>query len=262
MSETLEARRARLAELEARDWVHVNCTRCGAHGVVAAPGQEADALCGGCRLIDASLATAISRLPAETPPRMVWSGSGASEPQETAQGVAPMVCPVFIYGSGVNGCGHDMPGPVGDLAGTALLAGWCVERGHSRVGAVGGVDWWSVRFARPGWGGYAVRRGDAWKSVCVTGETLPPFMALGVTELLTWLADPAACGDAWFAEVRRKVAAAELHAKQVRCPGPPRCVVAGPWTAAGVAPVPGEHTHRADGAIVRKVSRKEAQAGL
>lgn len=252
MSETLDARRARLAALEARDWVHVDCTRCGAHGVVAAPGQEADALCGGCRLVDASLATAISRLPAETPSPMVWSGSSVSEPHEAAQGVEAVACPP---GREI----HVPPKPVSDLADAAWAAGWSRQVRHS---VVGGVDWWSVRFGRPGWGGYAVRRGDAWVSVCVTGETLPPFMALGVTELRQWLADPAACGEAWFAEVRRKVAAAELHAKQVRCPGPPRCVVVGPWTAAGVAPAPGEHTHRADGSIVRKVSRKEAQAGL
>lgn len=256
VSETLEARRARLAALEARDWVHVDCTRCGAHGVVAAPGQEVEALCGGCRLVEASLATAISRLPAETPPPMVWSGSGDSEPQEAAQAVKVVPCGTL--------CVHPVPRPVRDLCSAAEASGWSVSERHS---VAGGVDWWSVRFGRnlPDGGafaGYAVRRGDAWVSVCVTGETLPPFMALGVTELRTWLADPAACGEAWFAEVRRKVAAAELHAKQVRCPGPPRCVVAGPWTAAGVAPVPGEHTHRADGAIVRKVSRKEAQAGL
>lgn len=256
MSETLEARRARLAALEARDWVHVDCTRCGAHGVVAAPGQETDALCGGCRLVDASLAAAISRLPAETPPPMVWSGSGVSEPQEATQGVEVVACEP-------GECGHLMPGPVDQLQAVAVRAGWHTGVRHS---VVGGVDWWSVRFGRnlPDGGvfaGYAVRRGDVWVSVCVTGETLPPFMALGVTELRTWLADPKACGEAWFAEVRRKVAAAELHAKQVRCPGPPRCVVAGPWTVDGVAPAPGEHTHRADGAIVKKVSRKEVKHG-
>lgn len=257
MSETLEARRTRLAALEARDWVHVDCTRCGAHGVVAAPGQEVDALCGGCRLTEASLAIAISRLPAETPPPMAWSGSGDPEPQEAAQGVEAFMPPCGPS------CVHPVPKPVAQLAVQAHLDGWGTAHWHSTVG---GVDWWSVRFGRnlPDGGvfaGYAVRRGDAWKSVCVTGETLPPFMALGVTELRTWLADPAACGAAWFAEVRRKVAAAELHAKQVRCLGSPRCVVAGPWTAAGVAPAPGEHTHRADGAIVKKVSRKEVKHG-
>lgn len=251
MSETLEARRARLAALEARDWVHVDCTRCGAHGVVAAPGQEAEALCGGCRLIDASLATAISRLPAETPPPMVWSRPESLGAQIGSGAVKVVPC---LPGM----CVHLMPGPVDQLRAVAVRAGWGTGVRHSTVG---GVDWWSVRFGRPGWGGYAVRRGDAWSSVCVTGQTLPPFMALGVTELRRWLADPAACGEAWFAEVRQKVAASELHAKQVRCPGPPRCVVAGPWTAAGVAPAPGEHTHRADGSIVRKVSRKEVKHG-
>lgn len=251
MSETLEARRARLAALEARDWVHADCTRCGAHGVVAAPGQEADALCGGCRLVDASLATAISRLPAETPPPMVWSRPESLGAQIGSGAVKVVPC---LPGQ----CLHARPKPVHDLQGCAAGHGWAASVRHSTVG---GVDWWTVRFGRPGWGGYAVRRGDVWTSVCVTGETLPPFMALGVTELRQWLADPAACGEAWFAEVRRKVAAAELHAKQVRCPGPPRCVVAGPWTAVGVAPAPGEHTHRADGAIVKKVSRKEVKHG-
>lgn len=255
MAETLERRRARLAELEARDWVRTGCTRCGAAGVVCAPGQEGGALCGGCRLQDASLATAISRLPAETPPPMVWSGSGDPELQGAAQGVEAVPCGDF--------CAHAQPGPVTAVWGAAVDAGWTALVRHSVVGV---VDWWSVRFGRnlPDGGafaGYAVRRGDVWTSVCVTGETLPPFMELGVTELRIWLADPAACGEAWFGEVRRKVVAAALHAKQVRCPGPPHCVPIGPWTAAGAAPAPGEHTHRADGAVVKKVSRKEVQHG-
>lgn len=251
MSETLEARRARLAALEARDWVHVDCTRCGAHGVVAAPGQEVGALCGGCRLREASLATAISRLPAETPPPIVRPTLGRPEPQEAAQGVEVLVCPAW--------CVHSEPGPVTSVANVAADHGWSVAVRHS---VADGVDWWSVRFRRPGWMGYAVRRADDWSSVCVTGETLPPFLGLGVTELRTWLADPAACDDAWFAELRRRAEARERHAKQVRCPGPPQCVPIGPWTAGGAAPVPLEHTHRADGAIVRKVSRKEAVSGL
>lgn len=269
MSETLEARRARLAALEARDWVHTGCTQCGAGGVVCAPGQEAGALCGGCRLQETSLATAIQRLPAVAPPPMVVSGSGKILAQDGAEAVpvAPeRTCPVFVYGSGVNGCGHDMPGPVRDLAGEALMRGWSVQRGHSRgvrSGASAVAELWSVRFRRGTWQGYAVRVGDAWKSVCIAGAALPPFLALGVTDLREWLAEPERCsGAAWIGEARRRQAAAELHKKLVRCPGPPRCVVAGPWTVDGAAPAALDHTHRGDGAIVKKVSRKEAAAGL
>src|ERR1041384_6026236 len=80
-TERREGRRARLAELEGRDWRYGDCRACGAAGVVFAPGQEGNVLCGGCRISEASLATAISRLPANTPPPIVRAGSEQIGPE-------------------------------------------------------------------------------------------------------------------------------------------------------------------------------------
>lgn len=247
MSETLEARRARLAGLEARDWCWVDCSGCGVGNVVCAPSQTAGALCGKCRAQVASTAATILRLPAETPPRVVWSRQESLGAQIGSGAVKVVPC---LPGQ----CLHPWPGPVDELVKIATRLGWGTGVRHSTVG---GVDWWSVRFGRPGWGGYAARRGDAWKSVCVTGTALPPFLGLGVAELREWLADPEACGPAWCDAIRAKVARAALHAKQVACPGAPLCVPVGPWTADGVGPARLDHTHRGDGGIVKKVSRKE-----
>lgn len=256
MSETLEARRTRLAGLEARDWCRVDCSGCGAGNVVCAPSQTVGALCGKCRAQVASTAATILRLPAETPPRVVWSTPEIPEPEIGSEAVTPET----VCGSS---CDHDEPNPVTDLHALAIDQGWYAEIQHSRgtpAGARAVVEMWSVRFRRGTWAGYAVRRGDAWKSVCVTGAALPPFLALGVTELREWLADPDACGPAWCDAIRAKVARAALHAKQVACPGAPLCVPSGPWTVDGVGPARLDHTHRGDGGIVKKVSRKE-QAG-
>lgn len=281
MSETLETRRTRLAALDGRDWQYGACRRCSAERVVYAAGQEGNVLCGACRITEASLATAISRLPAVPPSPVVGSGSGFSGPENGSQAVdqcpvcaatqreplctftghVPPVPPELVC---MQYCGHPLPTPVYDLDDVAILAGWRTEVRHSRGRVMGGngkqlaaADVWSVRMHRGTWMAYAVRRGDVWQSVCITGAALPPFLALGVTELREWLADPDGCGPAWVDKIRGKVAASELHKKLVRCPGAPLCVLHGPDVKVGP-----DHTHRADGAIVKKVSRKEAQAGL
>ncbi len=123
------------------------------------------------------------------------------------------VCPVFAYGQGAPECGHEAPAPVGSLAGLALDCGWLVARGHSRGGVMGGngrqlaaADMWSVRFRRPGWQAYAVRRGAAWSSVALAGDALHPFMAAGVTDLKEWLQAGGAMSAEWYAAIVKREA--------------------------------------------------------
>lgn len=247
-----------IEEPEPVAWSHlvrVACVRrCGAQ-TLADPSQLANALCGPCRLAEASVVTTIQRLPAKTPPRMVWSGSGSRGPEDGSER-AELVPPEFVCGTL---CVHEVPGPVRDLCQVAEDHGWAYLETHSRGGVMGGngkqlavADMWVVRFRKPGWMGYAARRGDEWDSVCITGATLPPFLVLGVTDLRQWLADPEGCGAEWRHAIRDRVARQALHKKIVSCPGAPACVPQGPGRV--VAP---EHTHRADGSIVIKVSRKE-----
>lgn len=155
----------------------------------------------------------------------VWSGMGtnfraAPGGSERAELIPPeYVCLPAREG----GCEHGCPKPVSDLYDHAYGLGWTVEYRHSRGGVVGGTgkqlavaDMWSVRFRRDRWMGYAVRRGAAWSSVCVAGETLPPFLKLGVTGLKEWLAEPDRPAS-WYAEILRaeaeRVAAQKERAK-------------------------------------------------
>lgn len=138
--------------------------------------------------------------------------------------------------------------------------GWQVLTQHSRArnmqanGKQGAKveDFWGVRFRRGEWAGYAVRRGDAWDGVCVTGSVLPPFLALGVTDLRVWLAEPERPAS-WYQEIRERVKARDLASKQRACPGPGLCA----WVDEGR----GDHTHRANGDIKIKKTRKEQVSG-
>jgi len=255
--------------------LRTRCLVCRNGGVLAAPDQVGNAMCGPCRSQEASTAATILRLPAETPVPVPWVPPQDPEPENGSQGAEEdpgFVCPPF--GPGVDGqfdpdtnaC-HSLPGPVGDLMHEAWRSGWLVLVRHSRgkpAGARTISDLWSVRFRRPGWAGYAVRRGDVWTSVGVSGETLTPFLDLGVTELRTWLADPEQAPE-WYAKIKKRVADAALAGKQRACPGPGLCDVQGPWVLSGGAllpPIGPDHTHRADGSIKIKVSRTEPKAGL
>jgi hypothetical protein len=195
--------------------------------------------------------------------KKILAQSGAEPVQTPGPG---FVCPAW--------CVHGEPGPVTDLANVAAERGWRVRVQHSRgvlAGASTVNDLWSVRFRRPGWAGYAVRVGDAWKSVAVSGETLPPFLALGVTELREWLKQPER-PVSWYAAIRKRVRDQDLASKVRACPGPGVCDIQGPWLfvqAAGlsagqgtlVPPSGPDHTHRANGAIKIKKSKKEVQHG-
>lgn len=239
--------------------------RCGAR-TVAAPGQERAALCGPCRLREASGVAAIQRLPTVPPPPLGWDrpdGSGATEAVSAPAVQDPeMVCPAY--------CEHERPGPVRGLVEHAGSYGWHLEVRHSRGGVMGGsgkqlavADMWSVRFRRGPWKGYAARRGEDWDSVCVAGEALPPFLMLGLVQLREWLTQPDRPA-AWYDAVRALRAQQELDKKIVKCPGPGVCDVQGPWSLDGVLVPPSgpDHTHRASGAIRIKISKKEKASGL
>lgn len=242
--------------IEASHLLAVSCSRrCGARTVVAAD-QVSVALCGPCRAQDAASATCITRLPDKPPPAVAEWGSEKILAQNGAERVE-LVAPEFVCEP--NGCDHPMPGPVSELRDVAILAHWKARVRHSRGGVMGGAgkqlavaEIWSVRFRRGAWQGYAVRRDDGWDSVCVAGETLPPFMALGVADLRLWLAEPER-GAEWYDGIRARVAASALSKKLIKCPGPGECE----WVDAGR----GDHTHRGDGAIKIKNSRAERKAG-
>lgn len=232
--------------------VHVRCVQCRAPKVACAPDQTAVALCGGCRAKVAASATGILRLPAVPPLHVLAEGGEkilAQIPAERTELVPPeLVCEAQ--------CDHDEPGPVTELWATAIDLGWRTELRHSRArnmqadGKQGAKveDFWSVRFRHGGWAGYAVRRGNVWDGVCITGAALPPFLALGVTELRVWLADPEQPAS-WYAEIRERVKARDLASRQRACPGPGECA----W----VDEARGDHTHRANGDIKIKKSRAE-----
>lgn len=195
-----------------------------------------------------------------------WSldrGQAVSGPQDGAER-AEAVAPEFVCGSR---CDHDIPGPVCDVRERAEAEGWVTALAHSRgvrAGARTVADQWSVRFRRGTWQGYAVRSGDAWKSVCVSGEALPPFLMLGVTELREWLEQPDRSAE-WYSVIRKRVAEQDKASKIVKCPGPLKCtlhLVALAFVPFGVAVVSADHTHRANGDIKIKKSKKEQVAGL
>ncbi len=134
-----------------------------------------------------------------------WSSMGThfSAPENGSER-AELLPPEYVCG---DACVHDLAKPVEDLRALAAGHGWQVLVQHSRGGVVGGTgkqlavaDMWSVRFRRDRWMGYAVRRGDAWSSVCVAGETLPPFLKLGITGLKEWLAEPERPAS-WYADI-------------------------------------------------------------
>lgn len=163
-------------------------------------------------------------------------------------------------------CIHEVPNPVRDLWDACDRSGWVVLEMHSRgtpAGARTVKEVWSVRFRRPGWMGYAVRAGDSWTSVCIAGDSLSPFLDLGVTELREWLVNPEQEAS-WYAALRERREAQALAGKTVRCPGPGECVlhlIASAFVLFGVPIAEEPHTHRANGDIKIKRSRTERVDG-
>lgn len=118
------------------------------------------------------------------------------------------------------------PAPVTVLALECGELGWSVVTAyakgcfpHGTTGKPLAVkESYSVRFSRRAWQGYAVYAGGAWKSIMVTGATLPPFGQMGRTELSVWLAQPDQA-PAWYDEIRARRAtqkAAQREAAKAR----------------------------------------------
>lgn len=233
--------------INASHLVHCACVVCG--GVaLAAPSQAQKARCTAC--VGAGVDGSALR-GSYTPGRLL----SPLRPSEAVVEQPEVRPPVLVC---LPECEHPMPDPVRDLTLYAIAQGWQVVVQHSAGGVMGGngkqladAQMWGMRLRMGAkWQGYAVRRGAQWESVCVAGETLPPFLTLGITELRTWLAEPEQPAS-WYAGLRAKAAAQAQAAKIVKCPGPGACG----WTAAG------EHTHRANGDIKPKASRSKREHG-
>lgn len=149
------------------------------------------------------------------------------------------------------------PGPVTSLAEKARLWGWEVRVQYAR-GKYGLTvqDSWAVRFGRhreTNNRAYAVRVGDTWKSVCVWGPELAPYLKMGIEDLKTWLRGGGAVVtglETWLMSVTARRDAQALAAKIVACPGPPEC-----------ERLKAEHTHRANGDVKAKRARKDVEHG-
>lgn len=109
----------------------------------------------------------------------------------------------------------------------AAAAGWDTMRQYSRgrmphatTGRPGPVkDWFCVRMrsADGSRAAYAIHDGTAWKSLCVWGGGLAPYMDIGVTELNEWIAgvpDPAAWVDSIRARRVEQECQRKLKAKE------------------------------------------------
>lgn len=113
------------------------------------------------------------------------------------------------------------PLTVTDLAVYAGARGWAVTVAYSRGNGVHGTtgrptalaEYWSVRFARGGYAGYAVRRDGTWHSVAVRGLELPPFLAMGITELKQWLEQPERPAQ-WYSDIVTRRAEQKAAARQ------------------------------------------------
>lgn len=229
--------------IEASHLVHCACMTCGGTAL-AAPEQARKARCTAC----AGAGVDGSALRGSYTPGRLLSPLRPSEAVVERTAIRPpvLVCPPD--------CAHPLPAPVRDLTLYASAYGWLVTAQHSVGGVMGGIgkqladaQLWSVRF-RVGvkWQGYAVRRGAQWESVCVAGETLSPFLTLGVTDLRTWLAEPEQPLE-WYAGLRAKAAGQTLAAKKAKCP--PGCAL-----LAG-------HEHRANGDVKYPKPRSKREHG-
>jgi hypothetical protein len=87
---------------------------------------------------------------------------------------------------------------------------------HSILGTPGKPrDSYSVTFGSQDgeWQGYAIYAAGAWQSIIVAGKRLPPFSALGRTDLSVWLAGPWPEGASFYDDVRRRRAEQAANTK-------------------------------------------------
>jgi hypothetical protein len=87
---------------------------------------------------------------------------------------------------------------------------------HSILGTPGKPrDSYSVTFGSQDgeWQGYAIYAAGAWQSIIVAGKRLPPFSALGRTDLSVWLAGPWPAEASFYDDVRRRRAEQAANTK-------------------------------------------------
>lgn len=212
--------------VEASHLLRVRCSGCGA-AALAAPGQQAAALCTACRggsvvapeLLGRYTPVRGDALCRTRPGTAQGVSLGADWPRWEVKGVWSVTGgPRTIELERPAWC----PGPVLGLAQSASAAGWGVRvqwatgsLPHATTGKPGPVrESFAVRCLRDAWGAWAVRRGDAWPFVWLWGETLSPFGLAGLTEMTEWLRDPDACDDRWYASIRARRAQQEIARKE------------------------------------------------
>lgn len=103
------------------------------------------------------------------------------------------------------------PVPVLTLEHCAASMGWLTSKAwahgsmpHSILGTPGAPrDSYSVTFGTTDgeWQGYAIYAAGSWQSIIVAGKRLPPFGALGRTDLSAWLAEPDR-ESSWYMTIR------------------------------------------------------------
>jgi hypothetical protein len=103
------------------------------------------------------------------------------------------------------------PAPVLTLEREAAGMGWLTSKAwahgsmpHSILGTPGAPrDSYSVTFGTKDgeWQGYAIYAAGSWQSIIVAGKRLPPFSAMGRTDLSAWLAEPDR-EPSWYMTIR------------------------------------------------------------
>lgn len=101
--------------------------------------------------------------------------------------------------------------PVLTLEREAKKLGWLTSKAwahgsmpHSILGTPGAPrDSYSVTFGTKDgkWQGYAIYAAGSWQSIIVAGKRLPPFSAMGRTDLSAWLAEPDR-EPSWYMTIR------------------------------------------------------------
>lgn len=199
--------------VEASHLVKTRCRRCGGMAL-AAPERAAEARCAVCWGSVVGTAVPAGRMAYTVP-----VGYPLGQAPEVAVVREPYLAPEVTSREGLEPP-DGWPVGVARLVVAGLASGWRVERTwargclpHATTGCPGDVkDSYAVRLARPGWGAWAVMRGDSWKFVWIWGDSLLPFGLCNMTELRAWLDQPAR-DESWYALVRERAFLADERRK-------------------------------------------------
>jgi len=208
-----EENRARGEEIAGSYLRRFVCTVCHERETLATAEQAAKAVCGPClaaRTGGGGVAVGVPLRPVVGYPM----GSDTRVAPARERHPAPLVSSRDVVRP-------DQPGPVLALAEYAAEAGWSVltqyARGRSVHSTTGRptalVDSWAVRVALGDKHAFAVYMAGTWKYVWIFGPAIPPFGKAGVTELKQWLYEHGDLPTEWFAEISKKVVAAEKRKK-------------------------------------------------